>query len=399
MPKKHEPGTEPYDVIPRIKDVDYKSLPRIPLTRMDISKDYRFHAAQHKLTFDKDLKLKGRYCYHPFNTITVDGNGDVFMCICQAWLPISVGNILDFNSLEEIAHCTKAREIQASIIDGSYKYCDNNTCSLLQTDDLNGRVNHRPDNINWINFAIDPSCNLTCPSCRKEFVFNNQGPKFDLQMKISDHMAKLISNHKHWLKFTLSGDGDPFASLVYRNLLGKIKAEKGDKIPRGTDAGLQVEIITNGILLKDHWHKLSGVYNNILRTKISFDAGKEETYTVVRRGGDWNKLIESAEFLVKWKQKNYSPMTVAANFVVQTTNFREMPKYVKLCLDLGFDEIFFQKIVDWGTFGSEFAPHAVWMESHPEHQEFLTVLRDPILRHKNVILNNIQEFYDRAISS
>lgn len=393
---KRLPGEIPYIPIAKIGDVDWETMVRTPLTRSDISKSHRFHAAQHGLTFDKDLGLKGRYCYHPFNTITVDGDGEVFMCICQAWLPLSVGNILDFNSLEEIAHSPIAREIQASIIDGSYKYCDNNTCSLLKSNELNGRVNHRPDNINWINFAIDPSCNLTCPSCRNKFIFNNEGPKFDLQMKISDHMAKLISNHKHWLKFTLSGDGDPFASLVYRNLLSKIKASKGDKIPRGTDNGLQVEIITNGILLKDHWKKLSGVYNNILRTKISFDAGKEDTYNIVRRGGDWKKLIASSKFLIKWKQKHYSQMTTAANFVVQTTNFREIPDYVKLCLELGFDEIFFQKIVDWGTFGSDFAPHAVWMDSHPDHQEFLEILRDPILAHKNVILNNIQEFYDKA---
>lgn len=393
---KRFPGEIPYIPIAKVGDVDWKSLPRNTLTRSDIPKDYRFHAAQHGLTFDKDLGLKGKYCYHPFNTITVDGNGDIFMCICQAWLPISVGNILDFNSLEEIAHSPKAREIQASIMDGSYRYCDNNTCSLIKTGELSNRVNHRPDNINWINFAIDPSCNLTCPSCRKEFIFNNQGPKFDLQMKISDHMAHMISEHKHWLKFTLSGDGDPFASLVYRNLLSKIKAKKGDKIPRGTDNGLQVEIITNGILLKDHWKKLSGVYNNILRTKISFDAGTEETYNVVRRGGDWRKLMESAKFLVKWKQKNYSQMSVSANFVVQTENYKEMKTYVDICLELGFDEINFQKIVNWGTFGDDFSRHAVWMEDHPEHQEFLNLLKDPIFNNEKVILNNVAEFHTKA---
>ena len=41
---------------------------------------------------------------------------------------------------------------------------------------------------------------------------------------------------------------------------------------------------------------------------------------------------------------------MTSNFVVQTTNYKDMPAYVELCNSIGFDEIHFQKIVDWGTF-------------------------------------------------
>lgn len=376
-------------VIPLVNVNNLEKLPRTNLTLNDVSADNKFHYVSRNMDFTKDLGLKGKYCYHPFNTITVDNHGDVFMCVCQAWLPISVGNILEFNSLEEIAHSPKAREIQASIIDGTFKYCDHNSCSLIKTGDLSNRIDHRPDTINWINFCIDNSCNLTCPSCRQEFMFVKEGPVYDHLMQISDHLARLINEHNHYIKFSLSSDGDPFASLIYRNLMSKLDL-------RGKTA--EIEIITNGILLKDHWHKLENIYDNIIRVKMSFDAGNSQTYSITRRGGNWDKLIEGSKHVIKWKQKSYSDAAIAGNFVVQATNYRDMPEYVRLCLELGFDEIMFQKIVDWGTFNGKFAEHAVWDSAHPEHQAFLEILKDPIFDHKKVIMNNVAEYREIANS-
>ena len=412
-------------------------------TSADVAEDHRWTFNQRGMDFTKDLNLKGKYCYHPFNTITVDGFGDVYMCICQAWLPISVGKIWEFESLDAIGQSPKAKEIQTSILDGSYRYCDHKTCSIIQEGELSNKIDHKPQTINWINFALDSSCNLSCPSCRKEFTFINDGPKFDIRIQIVDHLIKLIENHSYYLKFTLSGDGDPFASLVYRHLLTnldltkhpvfdengvtidsslldktKVKDSKlielrhhliqyiqngkmwddvvpwDDSLPVFNDKvsipkrTVEIEIITNGILLKDHWNKLEKTHKNIVRTKISFDAGTESIYEVTRKGGSWSKLLESAKFLSKWKQKTYSDMILTANFVVQTANYVDMPAYVELCDQLGFDEINFQKIVDWGTFNN-FNAEAVWKETHPEYKFFLNILRS--LNNSKINYTNLTE--------
>jgi organic radical activating enzyme len=351
------------------------------LTAADVTGDHQWTYQQRHMDFTKDLGLKGKYCYHPFNTITVDGLGDVYMCICQAWLPISVGKIWDFNSFEEITASARAREIQDSIHDGSYRYCDHNTCSIIQENELSNRIDHRPDTINWINFALDSSCNLTCPSCRKEFTFISDGPEFNERIRIVEHMAGMIERHNHWVKFTLSGDGDPFASLIYRQLLSKLNV-----------AGKQVEIeiVTNGIMAEAHWDKMSGIHKNVVRFKISFDAASEQVYNITRKGGNWDKLISGAKYMTKWKQKNYSDMAMTANFVVQQANYKDMVKYVKLCDALGFDEINFQKIVDWGTFDN-FTQQAVWQDTHPEYPEFLKYLHDPSLNNKKVNLTNLYD--------
>ena len=82
-------------------------------------------------------------------------------------------------------------------------------------------------------------------------------------------------------------------------------------------------------------------------------------------------------------------MKICSNFVVQTDNFREMIDYIKLCDSLGFDEINFQKIVDWGTF-TNFEEQAIWQSNHPKHQEFLKILEHPSLNNKKINFTNVK---------
>ena len=369
----------------RINLNDFRTMVRTPLTEADIESEHQWRFRQLKGTFNKDLKLQGRYCYHPFNTVTIDSRGECYVCTCQAWLPISVGNILDFKSLNEIVQSPRAREIQASIIDGTYKYCDDKTCHILNNKELSGKIEHRHDGINWIVFAIDESCNLSCPSCRSELVFHNKGEDFDRRMQISDHLVKLIQNHGSFLKFTLSGDGDPFASHVYRNMLEKLQIE-----PNGNT---EIEIVTNGILIKSHWERMSGIHHSVVRFKISFDAGSPEVYAQTRRGGDWDKLLDNCRYIVNWKQQHNAKMELVANFVVQTSNYKDILEYVRICKEIGFDEISFQKVVDWGKWQvgtvNMFTEHAVWMQSHPEHAGLINILNDPLLADRRVHLNNL----------
>jgi len=366
-------------IIPLIKINNPVYAERNPLSESDVADDHKWNYKQRSMNFGKDLNLKGQYCYHPFNTITIDKFGDVYTCICQAWLPVSMGKITDFNSFEEIVQSVRAREIQASILDGTYKYCDENSCTIIKDDQLSNSISHRVDVIDWINFALDDSCNLTCPSCRTEFKFVSEGTEYDLRIKIVNHLIKLIENYDYKLKFTLSGDGDPFASLIYRHFLTNLELTNNKNI--------EIEIVTNGVLVKDHWHKMAGVYNNIVRFKVSFDAGTKQVYEKIRRGGSWEKLLDSAKYIVDWKKSNNSKLTLASNFVVQNDNYTDIPAYVELCDGLGFDEINFQKIDNWGTF-KNFKEHAIWQVDHPNHQDFLIHLQK-INLNKKVNLNNL----------
>lgn len=372
----------------QIKKIDISALldsPRVTLGKDAVAETHQYTYATNKMDFNKDLNLKGKYCYHPFNTVTIDQRGDCFVCVCQAWLPISVGNIMDFNTLDEIVHSPRAREIQASIADGSFRYCDHKTCHLIVRDELETRINHKSDTVNWIVFAVDDSCNLQCPSCRTDLIFHKDGKDFEFRLKMMKHIAKLINQHRHFIRFTLSGDGDPFASHIYRKLLKTLKLTASHQV--------EIEIVTNGILVKKHWKEMVGVHGKVYRFKISFDAGTEEVYKITRRGGQWNKLLESTKYIIDWRNSHDPKMQISLNFVVQDSNYRDIVKFAQLGKELGVDEIGFQKVTDWGKFNvggvNMFKQHAIWMPDHPKHQELLEILNHEELFDPRIELTNL----------
>ena len=63
---------------------------------------------------------------------------------------------------------------------------------------------------------------------------------------------------------------------------------------------------------------------NITDYSISVDAGSAEVYENVRRGGNWNILIENFDFLSKINKAHL----VTLNFAVQKNNFKDLFKYI-----------------------------------------------------------------------
>ena len=82
------------------------------------------------------------------------------------------------------------------------------------------------------------------------------------------------------------------------------------------------------------------------------------------------------------------------NFIVERENFREIPSFAKWILEYpSVNEVWFNLIADWGHLpAEEFKKRAVWMGEHPDHQEFLSVIRDPALRTPRVNLGNLSAY-------
>ena len=354
------------------------------LTIDDVPQTQKWMFKSRSINFDKDLNLKGQYCDHVYKTITIDSDGLIFRCICHAWLPVSVGNILEFNSLDEIFQHEISQNIVSSIEDGSYRYCDHNSCGILISDIL---MLQKPMSKSvLLNLALDESCNLSCPSCRTKIKFIDQeNPKYSHKLKIISHILNLVNQSKLKITISLAGDGDPFASLLYRHFISNLQ-----------NKNLEVEINTNGILIKDFWHKIERIHHNVTRLKISIDAGSKEVYEIVRRGGSWSKLMDSLQFIKKWRQTNKSNFSLAGNFVLQSRNFMDIVKYANLCLDYNFDEINFQKIQDWDTNLPDFNSFEVWKENNIFYATFLEILKDPLLKNPKINFTNLQHIYNET---
>jgi len=74
------------------------------------------------------------FCSKPFTWFEVSRDreeGEVFLC-CPSWLPKPIGN-LTRQGVHEVWNGTAAQEIRASILDGSFRFCNHGLCPYLQT--------------------------------------------------------------------------------------------------------------------------------------------------------------------------------------------------------------------------------------------------------------------------
>ncbi|MEL6504616.1 MAG: radical SAM protein [Pseudomonadota bacterium] len=342
--------------------------------------------------------LSQKFCSRPFTTLVTGFSGGSFLCDCPAYLPFPSGNVLEDQNADDIWNSEKAQEIRRSILDGDFSYCSRSLCGLIKEDLLPNKDevtdtylrdiidNHRvelPRGPKTVQLSHDQSCNLACPSCRTE-IMTLKGSEQEPYMTSLDRVLLPLLEKTRGVVM-VSGGGDPFGSKFYRSVLSSLNPDRFKD--------LNISILTNGLLLTPkQWSQFEDAHPMVNALLVSVDAAREETYADVRRPGNLNKLIKNLEFLSE-KRKSGALKYFGLCFVVQQKNFREMPEFVALGKRLGVDAIWFQRIVNFGSFTSDEIKEAdVAFSDHPDHAEFQTILKHPDL--KDPIVQIFGEFLD-----
>lgn len=363
------------------------------------------------------LDLTDYICMKPFTNFEVWRTGDVYIC-CGTWVPVSIGNVFE-QSAEEIWNSPVVRELRRSMLDGDFKYCNRSSCILIRngllikkSDALKGdlekyqglwgitvykRALHlikiliryiekhetqMTEGPSFVNLAYDFTCNLSCPSCRDKIKFADSKRKKELD-KVRDQVIIPLLPYIHEL--LLSGDGDPFASPHYRSIMAILDKKR---FPN-----LYLSILTNGVLFtEEEWKYFENINDLLYSLSVSVDAATPETYHIIRRGGDWKKLMQNLEFLAELHRQGKIPF-FDLNFVVQKRNFREMKAFAELGMRLGADKVRFARLHnDFESFQpEEFLAEDVFDSANPYYPELLQILSDQIFNSEMVL-------YPRTIS-
>jgi len=306
----------------------------------------------------KDMSIKTR-CPKPFDTLLIDKFGSCYLCECTSWLPQSVGNV-QLQEIEDILSSNSAKMLRDSIIDGSYRYCNEKQCSWLLYA-TTGKVWSEEvpfTQIKNIRLAVDDSCNLRCPSCRNKQIFVASGSYLKTRIKIIDKIIKFLKTLNHRVLVHIGSDGDPFASLIYRHFMRESADIKN----------LDFSFQTNGLLLKQMYKRTKKIWGRTRKIGVSIDGATKETYERLRLGGSYDKLLENLEFL-KEKKKEYN-FKFYFHFVVQKGNYHEMLKIIELAEKYDVDSVCLNKIEDWNTY-KHFKEVNVADTENPEHKKYL----------------------------
>lgn len=247
---------------------------------------------------------KQKKCIMPFINVNLTPNGGQVFCN-TTWHNHPE---LSGNTVKEKFYSKEAEIIRESISDGSYKYCKD-SCPWLQTNREGGSSIYFSDlEIEPLPMSLDlcrdRSCNLACPTCRDDFITDHV-ENFDEINEIKDSIIAIST----------SGVGDPLYSTPTRNFLKSLNAIKYPSLKR-------VHVHTNAMLLKKHWEDIRHLNPNF---SISIDAANKNTYEKIRRGGNWELLIENLKFL---NEQKFGELWLW--YVVQKDNYHQILDFFDL---------------------------------------------------------------------
>lgn len=319
------------------------------------------------------IKICNRY-----NRVQIMGHrGNVRVC---GWLKDGgVIGSLATDSLYDIWHSKRANELREQFSGGDYSACEINWCPYLA---MNTIENHMvvldkfPEYPDQLHLAFEETCNYQCTSCR------------DFRLHPTEEMERSYQNIENKIRDTLphikvigaSGSGELFANQHTLNILANWR-------PLAPKDELAVQLETNGSLFDaEHWSYIENLGQYNLSVSITVMSFEEPIYQILSGTTlPVSQVENNLHFVRKLREKeivNYFEIAT----VYQERNFRQLPEFARRCVEeFGADYVRLRPYnmrthcsaeEDWFT--------DVRGKYHPYHQEFLKVMRAPIMQHPKV---------------
>jgi len=290
-------------------------------------------------------------CNVPWNIITVDVKGRVFICNCDGHVPFPVGHVLDFETLNDIFTSAPAQKIQQAVKDKTFEYCAVDFCGIR------GGSLIYPTNQVKINIQFDISCNIQCPSCRERKIFVNDPEIINSKLELGNRIEQWIRTTDKNILVEFAG-GEPLASLVYSKLFNQYS--HFDRV--------MFILRTNGLLIRNNTNLIETLKNR-LTLSISIDAASKDTYEKkTRLGGRWEHLLEGLDIIKNLK------IPGTGNFVIQKNNLHEVLPFVQLCETYTLRPCFMM-LQDWGTW-HDYREQCVHFPDSDLYNEFKTIVTE-----------------------
>lgn len=330
--------------------------------------------------------LADRICPEPFRRFDVGPSGETLLC-CGHWLPTPIGNIMN-QEVGDVLNSHAAQKIRASMLDGSFKYCNHLECTALiqgylpkkdtVTDPVlrNAIDRHelRLNKVDHMLFAFDQSCNLSCPSCRVERIIEKPAVRDAKTEVVSKKLVPLLKGLK---RLDINPAGEVFSSKPSRRIL--------ELVNRQDCPDLVVDIISNGTLFTEReWSNLPNLQGMVRSVRVSTDGATKQTFEKLRRLASWEVFTRNMEFLGQLRARGEISQ-FKMSFTYQVDNFREMKEFIEFGRGFNADFVIFERLQNLGAYSwDEFRSKAVHLSDHPLHREFLDVVCDPMFGQRMV---------------
>ncbi len=170
------------------------------------------------------------------------------------------------------------------------------------------------EDVNIAEIEINRNCNLNCVMCNAAL---STRPQFNMDLELFEHAVKYTKGQPtgHTALHTI---GEP---LMNKNL------ERYFEILR--KHGVKIQLSTNGLILHKHIDLLIDYSDIIWELRFSIDGASKETYEMIRRGGDWDRLITNMEMFREKTLKDKPFKRVRIGSIVSQDVQHEMGYHMK----------------------------------------------------------------------
>lgn len=173
-----------------------------------------------------------------------------------------------------------------------------------------------------VDLMVETACNFQCIYCKKYDLGDERRiTKENYELFAEKFFPKIL-----YLK--LASGGEHFLHKDFAYFLQTAKRY-----------GVNVFLNTNGSLLNDENIDIV-MKNNVKILGISLDGGNKETAERIRKGLDFDKLIESIkniQRIKKEKRLKYPILTV--NYAVMKSNIEQLPDFIDLMKEIGVEQV------------------------------------------------------------
>ncbi len=272
------------------------------------------------------------------------------LCHCSEWTSLAFEHDSTWNSEDMQA-------FRASILDGSFKYCDEIRCQRLNQGLLPLRtqvvdpylrsiidnnmlcLEKGPENL---VLSYDMFCNLRCPSCRSEWSSPSPEDLAKLDQAVESTLVPLLPHVK---QLSLSNAGEALASAHSRRLLQTLSPSNYPD--------LKVTLLSNlSIISKQTWEQLGDSALCIKKIMASIDGSTPATLEKLRLGLKWERMLDAMNFLRDLRKKGMIE-ALAVSFVLQRDNYKELGGVLNLASTYLADELHIIPIVGHGIYTQE----------------------------------------------
>ena len=319
----------------------------------------------------------GRFCPNPFTYAQANPDATVHLC-SPALLSRSAGT-LRLDKLVEIWKSDTVAQVQQSILDGSFRYCDASHCRVLRMGLLPKRG------------ALDTEQLIAeCVSAAEEgptilaLAFEDTrgqdtGNGFSVQRAMRENAMGDIPGSVR--RIILGGESEPLEDDYCLHFLRSFEPS--------SRPGLRITVRTNGLALTPTlWSAFCR--EAIDSVEVRVDAATPETYALNGSGG-FERLTENLEALGRERVAGRLEQ-LCLSFAVQLNNYREMPRFVDFARGLGANCIRFLELRDPGGWpAGEFRRRAIARPEHPQHLEFVGMLRQACFADADVDLTDLAD--------